>query len=488
MPRSTAISTVHCDRFPLKTIYPVKLKTNIATVLTGLALAVAAVGCDSSSNVGNVLDNESVVVVVDSSFTVSGVSVANPVVQSRTISQLLGTIDAPRYGAIYSDFVGQFMPSLTIDTAGYTVNDIDSVKLFLQMPNKEFIGDSLVPMGLEVYRLTQDLPYPIFSDFDPEGYYNPDAQLGGAVYTASTLNEPDTIKKRTAKAVEVTMPLSLGRELYEAYMADPEVYGDLNAFTSRVFKGLYIKSSYGSGRICGFTNTSLRLYYHKTTYNTDSARYETKHYAGDWFAITPEVVINNNIRYTPAAELQQMVADGDHILAAPAGYQVEINFPGRELVQSYRRYDNHLSVLNTVTFEIPADSIANPYAIAPPPYALLMLKNKLQEFYDENTVPDNKTGFYAAYNSLTGAYSFTAMRGYLQYLLEKDEITEDDVTFILCPVELNTEESANSSYYGQSSVVVTSVVPYVSKPAMARISLDKAKIKLTFSAQTTKNL
>ncbi len=58
---------------------------------------------------------------------------------------------------------------------------------------------------------------------------------------------------------------------------------------------------------------------------------------------------------------------------------------------------------------------------------------------------------------------------------------------MLCPVELNTEESANS-YYGSASVVVTSVVPYVSKPAMARISLDKAKIKLTFSAQTTKNL
>ncbi len=475
------------NRFPLKTINPVKLKTNIATVLTGLALAVAAMGCDSSSNVGNVLDNESVVIVVDSAFTVTGTSVANPVVQSRTLSQLLGTVDAPGYGSIYSDFVAQFMPSLTIDTAGYTVADIDSVKLFLQMPSKEFVGDSLVPMGLQVYRLTGDLPYPIYSDFNPEGYYNPEKPLGSTVYTASTLNEPDSVKKRGYKAVVVDMPLSLGRELYEAYMDDPAIFGDLNAFTDRVFKGVYVNSSYGAGRICGFTNSSLRLYYHKTTYNTDSARYETKNYAGDWFAITPEVVINNNIHYAPAPELEQMVADGDHILAAPAGYQVEINFPGRELVQSYRRYDDRLSVLNTVTFDVPADSIANTYSIAPPPYAMLMLKSKLKDFYEENTIPDNKTGFYAAYNYATGSYSFAGMRGYLQYLLDKDEITDDDVTFVLCPVELNTEESANS-YYGSASVVVTSVVPYVSKPAMARISLDKAKIKLTFSAQTTKNL
>ena len=62
------------------------------------------------------------------------------------------------------------------------------------------------------------------------------------------------------------------------------------------------------------------------------------------------------------------------------------------------------------------------------------------------------------------------------------------VTFILTPVQLNSETSSSSSYYYYSQEVVTSVVPYVSKPAMALISLDRAKIKLTFSANTGINL
>lgn len=455
-------------------------------LLSAIAAIVILAACNETSQVGNVLDVESVVIVVDSDYTVTGASEANPVVQSRTLSQLIGAVEAPRYGDISSDFVAQFMPSTVIDTVGVREANIDSIKLFMQMNKTDFVGDSLVPMGLEVYRLTRDLPYPIYSNFDPEGYYDP-VPLASAVYTASTLNEPDSVKKLSGKAVTLDMPLSLGRELFGAYLADPAVFSNPEQFASRVFKGFYVRSSYGSGRICDFSLTSLRLYYHKTTYNTDSARYETKNYVGDYFAVTPEMVVNNNIRYTPAPELEDMVAAGDYILAAPAGYQVEIKLPGRQLVASYNRYKDNLRVLNTVTLDIPADSIGNSYNIAPPPYALLIQKSKLDEFYASNTVPDNITGFYASYNQSTHSYYFGGLRGYLQHLLELETITEDDMTFVLCPVQVNTESSGSDYSYGYgSSAVATSVVPYVSKPAMARISLSKAKLVLTFSAQTGK--
>ncbi|MCM1032508.1 MAG: DUF4270 domain-containing protein [Odoribacter sp.] len=453
--------------------------------LIAIAGLTAFVACDDASSVGNVLDNETVVIVIDSNYTVTGTSEANPVVQSRTLSQLLGKIEAPRYGNITSNVVAQFMPSTDIDTAKMTAADIDSVKLFMQMDNDAFVGDSLVPMGLQVYRLTRELPYPIYSNFNPDGYYDP-SPIGGAVYTASVLNEPDSVQKRTMKAVIVDLPTSLGREIFDAYKANPATFSNPETFTAEVFQGLYFRSSYGSGRISDFTTTSIRLYYHKTIYNTDSARYETTNYTGDYLAVTPEVIVNNNIKFTPAPELEQMVADGDHILAAPAGYQVEIKFPGRELLEAYNKYQGSLRVLNTLTFEIPADSIANDYSIAPPPYAMLIVKNQLNEFYAANTIPDNVTQFYAPYNTTTRSYNFTAMRGYLLDLLSKEQITDDDLTFLLCPVQVNTETAANTGY-GTSSTIVTSVVPYVSKPAMARISLSDAKIKLTFSAQPGKN-
>lgn len=462
------------------------MKSLLLSIIVAISAALF-IACEDTSQVGNILDKETVVIVIDSNFTVTGTSVANPVVQSRTITQLLGNVTAPAYGSINSDFVAQFMPSNKIDTVSVTAAEIDSIKCFLQMLKDEFTGDSLVPMGVNVYRLTTDLPYPIHSGFNPADYYDP-TPIGNVTYTASRRNEPDSILVRNSKAVVIDLPVDLGKELFNAYVADPTVYNDPDRFCREVFRGLYFANSYGSGRICNFTTSSLRLYYHKTTWNEDSARYETTNHVGDYWAITPEVIINNNINYTPDPSLVRMVDEGANILAAPAGYQMELTFPGREVVESYNRYKDNLRVLNSLTLEIPADSIGNDYNISPPPYTLLVLKNKADEFFASNTVPDEKTAFYAAYNSSTHSYVFSGMRGYLQYLLSLETITDDDLTFILTPVQLNSETSSSSSYYYYSQEVVTSVVPYVSKPAMALISLDRAKIKLTFSANTGINL
>lgn len=449
--------------------------------------AVLGVACSDSSTIGNSLADESITIVVDSNFTVSGKSVPNPVVQSRTLSQLIGSVQASGFGSINSDFVGQFMPSLALDTVSVKAEQIDSVKLFMQTVRGEFVGDSLVPMGLEVYKLTRDLPYPIYSDFDPEGYYNPDEKFASAVYTASTLNEPDSVKKLTSLYLAMTLPVDFARDIFHAYEANPAVFSDPAAFSSKVFKGVYIRSSYGSGRITDFTTTSIRFYYHKSVYNTDSARYETKNYYGDYMAITPEVVVNNTIRYDKAQSLVDMADAGDAVLAAPAGYEVEMRFPAPEVLASYARYADRIRVLNTLTLTIPVEDIENDYSIAPPPYILMVLKNKKDEFFAENSLTDNVTSFYAPYNVTTRSYTFSGMRAYMLDLLSKENLSPDDYTFVISPVQVNMEASANSGY-GSQAMVVSSIVPYVSKPAMAKILLDKAKITLTFSAGNKNNL
>lgn len=461
------------------------MKHTLLTIVAAAAL-ISGTACSDSSQIGNSLADETLTIVVDSAFTVTGTTIENPVVASRTISQLIGSLDAPGFGKISSDFVAQFMPSAAIDTTNFTINDIDSLTLFMQMQRGSFTGDSLVPMGLEVYRLKKDLPYPIYSNFDPAGYYET-TPLGTAIYTASTKNEPDSVKKLSTIVTQMPMPLSLARELFQAYLDDPSIYSDPTRFADKVFKGIYVRSSYGSGRITDFSTTSMRMFYHKTTYNTDSARYETKNYYGDYYAVVPEVIINNNIKFDIAPELLQMAAAGEHILAAPAGLEVEIRFPAPEIIESYNKYKNDLRVLNTLTFSIPADSIANTYGITPPPYVLMVLTSKKNEFFANNSINDNVTSFYASYDETNHRYTFSAMRDYLLDLLKRDNITAEDYIFTICPVQVNLEMSASSGYYG-SSTVVSSIVPYVSKPVMAKISLKDAKIKLTFSAQKNKNL
>jgi len=456
--------------------------------LSAALIIVLAVACTDSSGIGNSLADESVTIVVDSNFIVSGATVANPVVQSRTLSQLIGSLDAKGFGSIRSDFVGQFMPSLSLDTIDITSENIDSVKIFMQMERGNFTGDSLVPMGVEIYRITKDLPYPIYSDFNPQGYYDASAPYASGIYTASTENEPDSIKKLSVVYTALNLPLEFGREMYDAYIKNPAAFSDPAAFVRDVFKGFYIRSSYGSGRISDFTTTSIRLYYHKDVYNADSAKYYTKNYVGDYFAVTPEVVVNNNIRYDIAPELQLMVAAGDNVLAAPAGYEVEMRFPAPEIIASYNRHSDKLRVLNTLSMTIPVETITNDYDITPPPYVLMVLKSEKEKFFAENSLADNETSFYATYDAVNKRYTFSGMRSYLLNLLSKDNVTEEDYTFILCPVQVNMESSANSGYYGTTSMVVSSIVPYVSKPAMGKILLDKAKIKLTYSAGNQNNL
>lgn len=463
------------------------MKKLIYTLFAAIAATVAAVSCSDGSSIGNSLAEETVIITVDSNFTVTGNTVAIGRVQSRTLSQLIGNINVRGFGSIYSDFVGQMMPSLTLDTTDIAGEQVDSVKMFIQMSRGAFIGDSLAPMGLTVYRLSKDLPYPIYSDYNPqqEDCYNPADVLCSGMYTASSMNEPDSVQKLTVVYKAMLIDKQFGIEMLDAYRRNPSSFANPETFARDVFKGIYIQSSYGSGRISDFMSTSLRFYYHKSVYNSDSARYEDVNYVGDYFAVTPEVIVNNNIRYEPAEEIKAMVSGGDKLLVAPTGYEVEIEFPAQALIDSYTGAEGAEHVLNTLTFKLPVEEIENDFNIAPPPYVLMVLKNDKDEFFAKNSLTDNVTSFYSAYDSTNRCYWFTDMRNYLLEMLKKEEVTPEDYTFVLTPVQVNSESTGSSGYYTSGSVE-SSIVPYVSTPAMAKILLDEAKITLTFSSNTGK--
>ena len=100
-------------------------------------------------------------------------------------------------------------------------------------------------------------------------------------------------------------------------------------------------------------------------------------------------------------------------------------------------------MLNNVSCEIPAEEIANDYGIEVPQQVLMVLKNKKKEFFEKNKIADSKTG--------------------------KGEAG-----------------TTTSSYYSSGTTYITNVSPYVTKPAMVKLNLEKAKIKLTYSKQSGK--
>ena len=455
------------------------------TILAAGLMAGSAVltpSCDDSSDIGNSITQDSVAIIVDTTFTLTGQSVSNSQVLSRSVTQMIGSVDADGFGRISSDIVTQFMPSNVLDTAGIGVNDIDSLRLVMMLNLGEYTGDSVAPMGLEIYPLKRQLPSPIYSDFDPEGYYDSSERYASLIYNASAVGQPDSVKELSYRMLSVTLPRTVAKNLYAAYLENPATYATPTAF-AQVFPGLYIKNSFGNGRVTRIASTTMHLYYHKTYYDESLEKDTTVRRAGNYFAVTPEIVTNNNIRLDIAPEIKARVAQGQTIVMAPAGLDVQFRFPGPEMLEKYRQdIAKGLGVINTVELSIPAEAIENKYGIQPPAYLLMTLTSEKDDFFINNKIPDNKTSFYAAYNSTTGKYDFTGLRTYFLDLLDKDNVTDADITFTLTPVSVTYE--SNSSYYYGTTTTVTGVVPYVATPVMARLLIEKSKISLVYSKQT----
>lgn len=453
------------------------------SLFIGLVAATAALAScnDSQSTIGSSIVEDKITITVDSTFTVTGHTVANNAVQSRTLLQLIGRIDAEGYGSLTSDVVTQFMPSVSLDTADVTVADIDSLKLMMAVFKGSFVGDSISPMGIDVYRLKRALPSPIFSDFDPSDYYDRSDKLGSLIYNASTLGESDSLKDAEYHTIGVKLPVDLARELFTAYKTDPTNFQTPSAFINNVFKGIYMRNSFGNGRLTLVSSTIMRMFYH-TTVKTDEGNDSIVPKTANYFAVTPEVVSNNNIGLRISDNVADLVNAGDNIIMSPTGYDVEFTFPVEDIIRSYRENKDPESAINSLTFYIPADSVENRFGFGPAPSLLMVLKNKKEEFFRNSELPDQVTTFYADYDAANGRYYFGSLRDYVIKLLGQETITPDDYTFVLTPV--NIEIESNSNYYYGSSYTVTAVTPYISAPTLTKILLDKAKIKFTYSGRT----
>ena len=460
-----------------------KYKALAAATVAALASSFGITSCNESSGIGQSIANDSVQIVVDSSFTNTGKSYVDDVILSRTITQMLGSVDIPEYGSISSEVVTQFMPSLVLDTADVTEQTIDSLKLIFQLNLNQYVGDELAPVGLEVYPLTKQLSTPIYSNFDPEGYYDPNKKLGSLVYNVSAVGEPDSIQKLKYRTLYVDMPIELGRYLFREFKKNPANYGTPSAF-AKIFPGIYIKNTYGGGRITRIAQTTMRMYYHRT-FKTEDGRDSTQYKIGNYFAVTPEIISNNGLNLEVSKSIKDKVDAGQTILLAPAGYDIELRFPTREVINAYRASDSKIKVVNNLELHLPVEDIPNEYGVTAPPDVLLVLKRDKDKFFLDNKMPDNITSFRATYNKSTSSYTFSELRNYIIDMLKKETITDEDLTFCLVPISVQSETTTDY-YYGTTNTIVTGITPYVTEPKMAKILLDKAKITFVYSKQTIK--
>ncbi len=470
----------------------------IYVLMLTIAVAMGFNSC-SDDTIGTSISDIHSALIEDSSFVFTGKSVRSTHLRSRSSIQLLGNVNAEGYGTLTSDVVAQFMPTTTIDTVGVHGGTewIDSCFITMRVATGDVTGDTLAPMRMDVYKLNQQLPVPIYSDFNPSGYYNTGDLMGSITYSANEMNRKTTYNSSgtasiTYYEVNVPIPVSYARDIFMKYKTDPATFSTPKAF-AEYFPGIYITNSYGQGHVMNFYDIEFVTYYRKyekLTETTDTI-YPAK--SQSYMAVTPEVVYNNNITLDVDDQVEDMVANGDAIVMGPAGYEVRADFPIQEIIDKFKAgTQDGLGVINSLALEIPAEKVVNRYDIAPPKYLLMVKESYRDEFFEKDTLTNNKDAFYAEYSADDDSYLFTGLRSYvLDIINNKGGVApESDTKFVIMPIDVTTYTNATTSsyyYYYSSSAnteVVTKIAPAVSRPCIARLKLNKAKLTLVYSKQS----
>lgn len=446
----------------------------------------------SDENIGSSLTDTKSEIIEDSSFVMTGVSVENKKLHARTSTQLVGEITCPGYGKLSSDVVCQLMPANRIDTINTKEEWVDSCQLTLSLKTTGgFTGDSLAPMRMNVYELTKQLPDPIYSDFSADGYYDASKPIATASCSpaSSILCSEYSYSGTSAtwREIRIPMPKEYAKKIFNLFVNKSDVFSDPAKF-KEYFPGLYITNSYGSGRVMNYYATDLEVFYRKQTTVRDTVDTITT-VSQVYAASTPEVITNNNLRLTVAESVKQMVNNGEAIVMGPSGYEVNVKFPIQDIINTYKANSaDGLALINSLELTLPVEEISNEYKIAPPSYLLMVKKDKKDAFFEGDSLTNSKDSFYATYNATKKQYEFTGLRPYILNIINNQNgvATEEDINLTLTPIDVTSYTQTSSYYYysQQQKTVVTKISPAVAIPSIAKLRLDKAKIKLTYSKQT----
>lgn len=455
----------------------------ILFLMLALSLMLTVQSCVEET-IGSSLTDTHSAIIEDSSFTIVGHSVVNNRLLARTSTQLVGLLKADGYGTLSSEVVTQFIPASIIDTTGVSADMIDSCRLMLTISPNGFTGDEQPPMRLSVYRLNRQLPTPLYSDFDPSSYYNESDLLGSAAYsplsTTTVYKENGSYSQTQYEAVFVPMPVSLAREMQNAYRTNQAAFSSPTTF-AQIFPGIYIKNSYGSGRVMNFNRTEFQVFYRKSGIIQDKDTITNN--MATYMAATPETVQDNIINLDVDASVKQRVDNGEAIIMAPAGYEVQLQFPIQDIIDHFKHdVGDDLGVISKLELTIPVEDTGTAYDIAPPANLLMVKTSQKDKFIAGDSLTNNKDSFYATYNSAKRAYVFSGLRAYLMNILTNQGgiATADDINLTVTPVDVTTYTTA-ATYYTSAQTIVTKIAPQVSAPAITRLRLDKAKVKLTYN-------
>lgn len=480
----------------------------LKSLLFGVGILSSIIACDDTTDsLGVTLTNNMDHLEISTdTFNVTTKSIIADSILAKNSASYLGTIRDPETGEyISANYMTQFhtlenygFPELdsisSRDANGDIIADSCEIRLFWD----DFYGDSLTSMKCTAYELsrpmTEDKQY--YSNFDPikEGFIR-DASQGGIkvskVYTLEDLNVERSVRENSDYTKNIRLLLNkpytdkdgktynnfgtyVMRKYYKEYGGDSTYFKNSIRLTNNVLPGFYIESTGGLGNIVNVKLTQLNIFF----------RYRGKSSAGAYtgttsFAGTQEVM-QHTTYINQSDKVKQLAQDPTcTYMKTPAGIFTEVTLPVDEICYGH---DNDTINIAKLTMQRLNNESRSEYSFNTPSTVLMIPKDSLYSFFENNEIANNKTSFLASYDSKSNTYAFNNIGSLIKAMqLSKDNgnTSEDWNKVVLVPV-VPTYNSSNvlSKVTHEMSLTSTKLVGGASNPnGDIKISVIYSKFK-----------
>ncbi|MCD8202641.1 MAG: DUF4270 domain-containing protein [Prevotella sp.] len=444
------------------------MKVKILAVVMALACITFMACDDTTDTIGTSLtDNLDLLKVTTDTFTVTSTSFVADSVLARNTTGYLGKIRDPETGAyITGDFMAQFntlenyefptKDSIVSLLDGEVIADSCEIRLFFD----NFYGDSLAAMNLTVYEMNEPMKEGVkyYSNFDPiaNNLIRTDGLKVNRTYTLTdlTVNSDDRWDEDIYTS-NIKIPLSepytdkdgntynnYGTYIMRKFYEDPTHFKNSYNFIHEVCPGFYFKINEGIGSMAYIFVSQINVYF---KYRSDSTFLGTSK-----FSATEEVLQTTNIT-NDKETIERLVNDNScTYLKTPSGIFTEVTLPVDEIVANHE--NDTINTAKLIMSRINNNTHGD-YTLDVPQTLMMIPKDSLYSFFENEDIIDYKKSFTATYSSTYNYYSFSNISGMITYMNEAKQKglesnpnwVEDNPDWnkvVIIPVSITTNSSS----------------------------------------------
>ncbi len=407
------------------------MKSKLIAVLT---IAATLYSCDDETvGIGQFIADNELIPSKAITYSVETKSILLDSVFSRSSTAYLGKFTDKEYGTFSSDFLVQINCPEDFELPD-NIESITKAQLGLYYTN--YFGDSLATLHLQVDTLARAIKddginkHLYYSNLDPEkeGFYNSSVPpIAIKDYSAYDKTVSDSLHNTEDYYPRIFIDLGddfcnyfLKKYNYTEQQNGKTIhpyFNDAETFINNVLKGFYLHTTNGEGSILYISDIYLHLtiaYHSKTEAGKDTIVNTVVP-----MAATKEVFMSTRFKNSG---LENLVEDNSYTyLKTPAGLCTEVTLPIEEMYKRHRTESKDSLNAISVSFTKVRDTENSKYKMGTPSTLLMVRKDKMQDFFENSQINDDKTSFIATYNSGTKQYTFSQLNRLVNHIFNEIE-------------------------------------------------------------------